>query len=97
MYCSGQKPQLLGPLNGLGSSFGVQFYKKIGGMCLYRVKRNKKLIGYFLVREPFGHQFQNFIFPFTDAGLLQHLFINLKYIANRRLRNMDNDFFPGEL
>lgn len=79
-------------LHSLCSAAYFKLEEKIGGMSFNRVERNEKLVGNFLVREAFGHEFEHFILPLADAERINAALIKLEgWIGN------DDCFLFGEL
>lgn len=84
------QPKLFPFLDGLGSSAHFEFEKKIGRVRFDGVEGDEQFVCDLLVGKASGHQFQYFMFAFTDAEFLKFLLIENKF------RPDYNHFFAGK-
>lgn len=68
--------KVFGPLYGLGSPFGIKFYKEVGNMGFDGTFGNKKGVRDFPVGQPFGNVDQYLVFPFADPKLFNLFMVN---------------------
>ena len=66
---------LFSDLNGLSTAFGAEFVEEMAGVGLDCVLADKELFRDLAVAHALRHQLENFEFTFSNAEVLQALFI----------------------